>query len=346
MTNADILIELSGLSGPSGFEGEIAERVSELLAPYVNEMRIDALGNVIAVRRSGKPGAKRLLIDAHIDEIGLIVTGATDDGFLRFAKLGGLDARTLPAAEIKLLAEVPVLGIVDVLPPHVLTDGETEKVLKIEDLTVDIGASSKDEALTQVPIGTPGVANASARALGENVLCGKAFDDRAGIVAILRALEILEKTPLDIDVYVLASAQEEVGTRGAQPAAFGIAPDWAIIIDVDFATMPDSKPGAPRKFGGGVIISRGPNMNRALTDTVIELAKRHEIPYQTVVDPADSGTNASVVQVARDGVATALFGIPLKYMHTPVEMVNLEDVESAARLIYETVKALGGNGNV
>ncbi|MDR0861491.1 MAG: M20/M25/M40 family metallo-hydrolase [Oscillospiraceae bacterium] len=346
MNILETLAELSALDGPSGFEGPVARRAAELLAPFADEVSIDTMGSVIVVKRCGATGAKRLMLDAHIDEIGLIVTGATSDGFLRFAKLGGVNAKTLPASEIKIITEPPTYGVIDVLPPHILSAEETEKAIQLDDMTIDIGAKDAVDALGRVPIGTAAVAYASPRRMGENCLIGKAFDDRASLVAILRALELLGDTRLDVDLFIVAGTQEEVGTRGAKTAAFAVAPDWAIVVDVDFTESPDSKPGSARKFGEGAVISVGPNMNRPLTDKVISVAKAGEIPYQISVEAGgDSGTNARVIQVTGAGVATALLGIPLKNMHSPVEIVCEADIEAAARLICETVKLVGGGAN-
>ena len=340
MDTASILIDLCKMAGPSGFEGAVAARVKELLAPYIDETWIDVMGNVIGVRRCGKDGARKLLLDAHIDEIGLIVTGV-EEGFLRFARLGGLDARVLPASGVEILTDPPRFGVIGTLPPHVLKKEDTDKVIKIEDLFIDVGLK-QEEAAADIPLGTPGVLACGARRFGENCICGKAIDDRAGFVAILRAVELLKDTSLDVDLYVMASVQEEVGVRGAAPGVFAIAPDWCVVVDVGHAKTPDSKPfESKEELGGGVAISRGPNMNADLTETTIKLAKENEIAYQiNVIPTGSSGTNARAIQVSREGVATALFGIPLKYMHGPQEIVSLDDIENTAKLMCETAKAI------
>ena len=338
---AEVLIELCSLPGPSGFEEPVAARVKELLKPHMDEVWTDVLGNVIGVRRCGKKDARKLLFDAHIDEIGLIVTGV-EEGFLRFSAIGGLDARMLPASAVEILSDPPCFGVICVQPPHVLKKEDMEKTTKIEDLYIDIGMS-QDESVKAVPLGTPGVLANSARRFGENSICGKALDDRAGFVAILRALELISDFSLDKDLYVMASAQEEVGTRGAAPGVYAFAPVWCVVVDVGHAKTPDSKPSEVKEeLGGGVVISRGPNMNGRLTETAIKLAAEHEIKYQIDIEPGgNSGTNARVIQIAREGVATTLLGIPLRYMHGTNELLCLDDVEYAARLMCEVAKLEG-----
>ena len=345
MNVTETLIELSMLPGPSGFERPVAERVKSLLEPYMDETWFDTMGNVIGVRRCFKPGARKLLLDAHIDEIGFIITGA-EEGFLRFAKLGGLDERMLPASGVVILTEPPRYGVVGVLPPHVLKKEDTEKPTRVEDLFIDAGLT-QEEAAAAVPPGTPCVFDVETGLFGNNCLCGKALDDRAGFVSILRAAEMLQSVQLDVDLYIMASVQEEVGVRGAAPGVYAIAPDWCIVVDVGFAKTPDTKPfEVKEELDAGVIISRGPNMNAEFTETAIRLAKENNIKHQIEISPGgSSGTNARVIQVSREGVATALFGIPLKYMHSPREVVSLDDIESTARLIYEAAKTLKGGGD-
>jgi endoglucanase len=296
----------------------------------MTEVRTDVLGSVTAYRPCGREGAKRVLLDAHIDEIGLIVTGGKD-GFFRFAAIGGLDARVLPAATIKVLTQPPVFGVIDVIPPHVLDAADVNKAYKFEDLIIDAGEAD-------IPAGTPCVFASEPVRLGEHLFCGKAMDDRAGLASIILALDMLGDTALDFDLYVLASAQEEVGRRGAAAAAYGIAPDYAIVVDMDFGDQPDIKPEESKKLGGGTVISYGPNMSRVFTDEIVSIAKRAEIQYQIGVEPGDSGTNAMAIQIAGLGCATALLGVPARYLHTPNEVVDTRDVVATAALIYESLK--------
>ena len=335
----DVLAELCALSGPSGFEEPVTERVKDLLAPFVDDTWIDVLGNVVGVVRSGKESAKKLLFDAHIDEIGMIITGV-EEGFLRFAALGALDPRSLPASDVKVCTDPPLYGVISVLPPHVIKAEDADKAIKIEDMFIDIGMS-KEEAEKLAPIGTMGVLANATRSIGEGGICGKALDDRAGFAAILRALDLMNGERPDVDLYVMASVQEEVGLRGAGPGAFDIGPDICVVVDVDFAKTPDTKPADSNEvLGGGAGVSMGPNMNRKFTEQIIELARKNGIAHQINVEPGgNSGTNAAAIQISRSGVATALLGIPMRYMHGANEYILIEDVESTAKLLYQIVKA-------
>ena len=341
MDTAGVLIELCSLPGPAGFEEPVARRVRELLEPHMDETWVDVLGNVIGVRRCGKAGARKLLLDAHIDEIGFIVTGA-EDGFLRFAPLGSDDARVLPASGVAVLTDPPCFGVVGVLPPHVLKKEDTKKIVKMEDMFIDVGLSQEDAA-KRTPQGTPVVLAHGAWHLGGDRICGRALDDRAGFTAILRALEIIGSEALDVDLYVMASVQEEVGLRGAAPGVYAIEPDYCVVVDVGHAKTPDSKPAKTEgELSGGVIISLGPNMNPGITERALKLARDNGIKHQIyVVAGGNSGTNARAIQVSRGGVATALLCIPLRYMHF-AEVVSLEDIESTARLLAEIAMSFKG----
>jgi len=334
----ETLFDICALPGPPGFEIPVAQRVRDLLEQQMDETWTDVLGNVLSVRRCGKDGARKLMFDAHIDETGLIITGI-EEGFLRFAALGGTDARVLPASEVTILTEPPMYGVIGVMPPHALEKEESEKVVKIEDMFIDIGMQ-QEEAVNAVTPGTPAVLAHGARRFGDNKICGKALDDRAGFVAILRAVELLGDAALDVDLYVMASVQEEVGTRGATPGVYAIAPDCCVVVDVGHAKTPDSKPVETREeLGGGVIISRGPNMNAVLTESMIKLACGCEIKHQINVEPGgNSGTNARAIQISREGVATALLSIPMRYMHGAHEVISIDDVENTARLLAETAR--------
>ena len=338
-----VLKELCELPGPAGFEEPVTERVKTILEPYMDETWIDVLGNVIGVRRCGKENARKLLFDAHIDEIGLIVT-SIEEGFLRFSGLGGFDPRTIPAAGVTILTEPPMYGVISVLPPHVLKSEDTEKNFKIEDLFIDIGLS-QEEASKLISPGTPGVIVYGVRRIGEDLVCGKAIDDRAGFVAILGALELLKDTELDIDLYVMASVQEEVGVRGATTGAYAIAPDECVIVEVCHAKTPDTKPSETNiVLGDGVVITRGPNMNPRLTEAIINLAKDNDMKYQINVSPTGmSGTNARAIQISREGVATALLCLPMRYMHSANELASLEDIKDAAQLLCATAKSMKGD---
>ena len=337
MTIKETTRELCALSGPSGFEEAVARRAKELLEPLVDEITADSMGNVLALRRCGKPGARQLLLDAHLDEVGFIVTEVAE-GFLKFSALGGLDERTLPGREVRVLApEGPLYGVVACLPPHVLTAEQKEQAVEIKNLFIDLGLSQA-EAEKRVPIGTPGVFEGPMFDLQGDNFVSKALDDRICAAVVLQVLENLKGEELPCDLAVMFSAQEEVGLRGAAPGAFRLAPDWCIAVDVTHARTPDAPKGETFEAGKGCTVGVGPNANRAMTKAIMDVAKEQEIPYSVEVMPRSSGTNGWAIQITRQGVATAIVSVPVKYMHSPVEAASLADAEAAADLITAFIR--------
>ncbi len=339
MDLTELTIALCGAAGPAGFEEAAAELIKREIAPFVDEVKSDVMGNLIAVKRCGKADAPSILLDAHMDEIGLIVTGY-EDGYLRFNCLGGVDPRMLPAREIKVLSKEPLYGVIDVMPPHALSAGDMNKALGIDDLYIDIGMSD-EEAKAAVPVGTPCVYADGAFRLGEGSICGKSLDDRSCAAIIIKIMEALSGKELGVDIYCLFSVQEEIGLRGAVTGAFGAEPDYAVILDVTFGKTPDAPAHQCLKMGGGPAIGVGPNTNRAFTKKIIDKAVEKNIDYQLEVLPGNSGTNAWAIQTSRQGVATALVSLPLKYMHSPVEAMLISDGEKIVELLTEFLTGAG-----
>ncbi len=341
METEQILSRLCAAGAPSGFEGPAVQAARELLLPLMDEVRTDRLGNVVGVRRCGRPGAKRLLWDAHLDEVGMVVTGH-QDGFLRFTA-NGVDLRMLPDREVMVLTAPPVLGVVACLPPHVLSAEDREKAPELKDLRIDVGLSG-EEAERRIPVGTPVVYRAELTRLGERQVCAKALDDRACFAALLRAAELLRNTKLDVDLYILGSVCEEVGGVGAQVGAQALNPDFCVAVDVTHGRTPDSSKDESYVMGGGPAVGIGPNCTRWMTRLLLDRAEAERIPVQREVMEGGSGTNGWPMQVANEGIATAVLSIPLKYMHTPVEVVELSDIEAAARLLAAFAAALREEG--
>lgn len=337
----ETLARLCPLAGPSGFESAVSQSAKDLLEPLVDEVSIDRLGSVIGVRRCGRPNAKRLLLDAHLDEIGLIVTGV-EEGFLRFAPIGGVDPRMLPARELTILTKPePIFGVVACLPPHVQTAADHDKSVAIEDLRIDIGMT-QEEAEKAVPIGTPIVYRERLTRLAGDQVTGKALDDRSCFTILLRTAELLQDTALDIDLYIMGSVREEVSGAGAIVGTSAVNPDWCVAVDVTFARTPDlNEDRVPCKLHGGPAIGMGPNMTWALTDRMMEKANTFDIPYQLEVMEGHTGTNGWHMQICLDGIPTSVVSLPLKYMHSPIEAVALEDMEHAAQLLAAFTKDLG-----
>lgn len=330
--------KLCNIPAVSGFEQAAGQRAALLLERYTTEVSCDALGNVIGIRRCGKPDAKCLLLDAHIDEIGMIVTGY-EDNFLRFELMGGVDIRMLPAREVVVLTDPPMHGVITCLPPHVQDAEEMEKSIPKDKLYIDLGISNARES---VPVGTPVVYEADCIRLQNDMISGRALDDRAGFVSLLYTLELLKSKKLTIDIAVMGSVQEEVGCRGAKVGSYTVNPDWAVAVDVTHGTTPDAS--KPRTFdtGSGVAIGIGPNINRIMSDTFRKIAKDRKIPHTFEVMEGATGTNAWPIQVARRGIVTGLLSIPLKYMHTPFETLCEHDIKACSRLLCEYILTLNG----
>ena len=339
MNYETVLSRLCSLAGPSGFESDVAQAAAEILRDAVDEVRVDKMGSVIGLRRCGKDNAPKLLLDAHLDEIGFIITGH-EEGYLRFAPLGGVDPRMLPDRELTVMTQPPIFGVVACLPPHIQSSEDMDKSLPIRELWLDVGLS-QEEAEKRIPIGTPAVYRTGCTPLGENLLCGKALDDRACFAILVDALERLKGEELDVDIYVLGSTQEETHSTGAITAAYGICPDMCVAVDVTHGDSTDAPKDQTFPLGGGPVVGIGPNCTRWMSDRMMKLAEELEIPSQVEVMSGHSGTNAWPLQISREGIATAVLSLPLRYMHTPVEVCARKDLELTARLLAAFVESLG-----
>ena len=334
-----VLEELCGCTAPSGFEAPAAAAAARLLEPLVDEMKIDRMGNLIGVRRCGRPDAKKLLLDAHLDEIGLLVTGV-EEGFLRFRSIGGVDPRMLLGRELWVLTQPPLPGVVACQPPH-LHDGDAEnKSIPIADLRIDVGLS-QEQAEARIPVGTPVVYRGSCFALGQDQMCGKAMDDRSCFAVLMRAMELLADKELDVDVYVMGSTREEVSGVGATVGTWSVQPDCCVAVDVTHGRTPDGPSDKTFALGGGPAIGVGPNMTRWMTKRMLDKARERNIPYQQEIMSGHTGTNGWEMQISREGVATSVLSLPLKYMHTPIETLSLSDLEQTAQLLAAFTEDLG-----
>ena len=263
-----------------------------------------------------------------------------EDGFLRFRSIGGVDPRMLPDRELTILTEPPVFGVVACLPPHVLKKGDSDKALSMDKLFIDIGMS-QEEAEKAVPVGTPVVYRGSCFPLGEGQMCGKSMDDRACFVTLLRAAELLKDKELDVDLYIMGSTREEVSGAGAKAGTFAIDPDYCVAVDVTHGRTPDGPKDRSCELFGGPAIGIGPNMTSWMTRRMKAKAEENQIPWQPEVMAGHTGTNGWHMQISREGVATSVISLPLKYMHTPIEVLALEDMESVAKLLAAFTEGLG-----
>ena len=337
MTQA--LERLSACRSPSGFESEAASAAVDLLSPLMDAVSVDRAGNVVGVRRCGQPNARRLLLDAHLDEIGLMVTGV-EEGFLRFRTIGGVDPRMLPDREVVVCTQPALPGVIACLPPHVLSREDAQKSIPVKDLFIDVGMTQA-QAAQRIPVGTPVVFRSGCFSLGKNQVCGKSLDDRACFVTLLRAAELLSDTRLDVDLYLLGSTREETNGAGAKTAAFALKPDWCVAVDVTHGATPDAPKAKTFPLGGGPAIGVGPSMSRWMTRRLLDRAKALDMPFRQEVMTGHTGTNGWYFQISREGVPTAVVSLPLKYMHSPIEAVSLADMEQVAQLLCAFVKGLG-----
>lgn len=335
------LKELCLATGVAGAEVQEASLVAEkLLKEYTNDTKIDVLGSVQGFIPSKKDNAKTILLDAHIDEIGMIITSIDDKGFLRFSKCGGIDLRGLSAQMIKVHGQEgkhTLTGVVGSKPPHILTEAEANKVEKMDDMFIDIGMS-KEEAEKVVDLGDVATIHSEFNELLNGRVSCKALDDRAGVASILHALDNLKGKDLDFNIAVQFSTREELGGQGAKISAYTIEPDFAIAVDVGFATTPDAKAHLCGELDKGVMVGYHPTLDKSMSDQMVQIAKDKDIPYQIEVSGGrGTGTNADSIITTKHGVKTSLLSIPERYMHTPIEVVSVDDVKATGNLISEFI---------
>ncbi|MBR7093013.1 MAG: hypothetical protein IKI50_07535 [Clostridia bacterium] len=323
------LTDLEKLCGAAGVGNcrEAAETAAQLLRPLVDTVDIRPDGSVTGYRRCGRPDAPVLLLEAHIDEVGFVVTNTDPAGFLKVDACGHADERVLEAQPVLVYTEDgPRPGVFCSTPPHLRKDGDPRPALA--DRGIDAGLHPGE----QVPAGTfAGFAPHFETYNGQ--VCAKALDDRSGVYAVLCALEQTLGRPCAWDIAVLFASGEELGCRGAAPAAFAAAPQAAIAVDVSFAYVPGSQAHACGRMGGGVMVGVSPCLDKRLSDDMIWLARQKNIPYQCEVMGESTGTDADRITLTRGGVPCALLSIPLKYMHTPVEKTAVCDIQAVADLM-------------
>jgi endoglucanase len=346
MDTKKLLLELSAKTGVAGREGEAAAFGREILSRF-GKTRMTALGSVICEVRAPKAGGPHIMLDAHMDELGLVVTYIEEEGFLRVAAVGGVDRRLLLASPVTVHGRETLAGLVCSIPPHLNKEKDGGKNKKPDEIYIDIGAESREEAAKLARPGDIVTLDSRPRELLNGLISAKAIDDRAGCAAIVKALEYLEpeKNPLGCGLTAVFSSMEEVGGQGAKTAAHEIAPTHAVAIDMSFAYTPDSRRDQTGDLKKGPMIGFAPILEHGVSERLCTLAEERGIPYQREVMGGRTGTNADVIAVSRGGVRTALISIPQKYMHTPIEAIAVEDVENTARLIAAYVRDIGGEEN-
>jgi len=331
--NREFLRSLVQEAGISGYEDRVADIVADELGRLAGDVRRDKLGNVIALKRGSGPEPRvKVMAAAHMDEIGLMVTKIEDRGFIRFTTVGGVDQRTLPGQEVVVHGEQPLVGIIGVKPPHLLSPEERQKAMKMEELFIDVGLN-EEEARKVIRIGDLISVRRDLVELDGSFVAGKALDDRAGVTVLRQCLEDLNRLDHRADLYAVATVQEEVGLRGAIVSTYGISPDIGIAIDVCHGDMPGVSPEDTSEMGKGPALALGGNVHPKVRERLVAAAGELNINIQTEVAPGATGTDAWAMQVVRAGVPTAVVSIPQRYMHTSVETLSLADVKAAGRLL-------------
>jgi endoglucanase len=340
------LKRLLSTPGPSGDEAAAARVWRDEAKTFADDVTADVRGNSYALLKGGEP---RVLLAGHIDEIGLMVTHIDSDGFLWFAPVGGWDAQVLVGQRIRLLGKQgEVIGVIGKKAIHLMKPGDRDNASKIEDLWIDIGAKTQDEARQHVRVGTVGVIDAPVYDFPNDRIVSRSLDNRIGAFTVLEALRLLSLSKDMQDrptatVAAVATTQEETSFAGAYTSAYSFEPQAAIAVDVTHAT---DHPEANKRrsgdvtLGGGPALSRGSANSALMFDALLHIAEREAIPFSVEANPRHTGTDADAIHLTRGGVATAVISIPNRYMHSPNEMIQLSDVENAAKLIAAFVRSL------
>lgn len=330
-----LLVKLLDASGVSGYETDVAALMSEAFKPHCDEVSVDTFGNVIA--RKGN-GPVKIMLAAHMDEVGLVVKHIAKDGFLSFIKVGGIDDRILAGQRVLVCAKNgPVTGIIGTKPPHLQKDEERKNALKYEDMYIDIGCRSKEEADHKVQIGDPVVFASPCGTLSDSLWYGKALDDRLGCYALVKILESVAAS--GASVYAVATTQEEVGLKGARTSSFRINPDFALVLDTtvsgDTPQLKDRE--SVLKLGEGVAITlieasgRGLIVSPKIRQLLISTATERQIKFQ--LDVVEGGmTDGAMIYLSREGVPTGVLSIPSRYIHSPSGVFHRDDLAAAIQL--------------
>lgn len=338
------LTDLLAAHSPSGYESEAQAVFDRHVQPSSDRYEKDRIGNRIATLNPD--GCPVLMLAGHIDELGLIITYVNKDGFIYFDTIGGHDRVMIPGRRVVIqTAHGPVKGVTGKRAVHLMDEADRKKVPEIHEIWIDIGARSKKEALARVAIGDPATYDHEFEIIHGSVATARAFDDKIGAYIVGETLRRLAagKKKLAARVVAVATAQEEIGVRGATVAAYSVNPHFAVAIDVGHATDHpdcDNRKFGETKLGGGPIICRGANINPIVFKKLLAAAKAAKIPHQFEADPRPTGTDARALQMGRGGVATGLVSIPLRYMHTPSEVIDLEDAENCIKLLVEFALSL------
>ena len=341
-----LLEKLSNAHGISGYEGNVRDIIKKEVKPYVDDVKVDRFGNLIAIKKGKSPS---VMLAAHMDEIGLMTKYVDDQGFIRFAKVGGWFDQTLVNQRVLLHTKKgTVAGVIGSKPVHVMEDEEKKKTIEAKDMFIDVGASSRDNAMAMgVEPGVPASLDQKLVALANDNVTGKAFDDRAGGAVLATALQRMAGMNLKPTVMAVFTVQEEVGLKGAKTSAFGLDPDVALAIDT---CIPGDHPGI-KKTDSAIQVGQGPAItvmdaggrgvitHPKVLEWLRETAKAKGVPYQ--VDVAERGTtDAAAISLTREGVPSGVISVATRYIHTPVELLSLQDLGKTVDLVVEAIKSV------
>jgi len=333
------LKEMISTSGLSGYEGPISNLIEEAWQPLTDELSVSRIGSLHGLRRgSGNDPRPSILLATHMDAIGLMVSGI-EDGFLRLSQIGGIDPRVLPGQLVLVHGQKDLPGVVVQPPSFLLPPEASSGSVPLANLFLDVGLS-KREVSRQVRIGDLISFATSPIEMDETTLAGHSLDNRASVAALTHCLELLHSRKHTWDVWAVATVQEEETLGGALTSAFALQPQIAVAIDVTFAKGPGTPDDEAYPMGEGITLGWGPNIHPGIYKAVKEVADKLEIPNQLEPLPRNSGTDAMALQIAREGIPTMVISIPLRYMHTPVEIISLKDVKRTGRLLAEFITGL------
>ncbi|MGD0160254.1 MAG: M42 family metallopeptidase [Candidatus Bathyarchaeia archaeon] len=343
MSETRLLRDLSNAFGPSGNEEQVREILKTELQPYADDVRVDKLGNILFFH-NGQESSPKIMLSAHMDEVGVMVTFIENEGFLRFQALGGIPNNTLPGQRILFRGEEKELrGIVGTKPPHIMTPDEQNKVIPVEDLFIDIGAESMDAAKAKgADIGMMGVFDVEFTELGEGYVRGKALDDRAGCAVLVEAFKVLKDSSCNF--VAVGSVQEELGMRGARTAAWQVDPDYGLALEGTFAAdVPGTRPDrASAKLKGGPVITimdRTVFTDPAVLKTLTNVGREKGIPFQFKKVPV-GGTDAGAIHLTKAGVPSGTVAVPCRYIHGPAAIAHVDDVKNTVSLVTEFVRSI------
>lgn len=343
------LADLINSISPSGYEAPVAAVWKAEAEKFADKVWTDTHGNSYAVVNPG--GSPRVMLAGHYDEIGFQITYIDEKGFLWIQPLGGWDPQIAQGQRVQIMTKSGIVrGVIGKMAIHMQTPDQRKQVTEIKDIWVDIGAKNKKDAEKMVEIGDPLVVAYGFEEMANGLAAGRAFDDRAGAFVVLEAARQLSQLSPKAEIHAVATVQEEIGLRGARTAAYGIDPDIGIAVDVTFATDHPNMADAMKRenlieLGKGPVLTRGPNINPTLFDLLVKTAKAEKIPVQISAEPGGTGTDANALQLNRAGVVTGLVSIPLRYMHSPCELISLKDLEQCATLLAKTIEKVTARTN-